>query len=134
MIRKIVYINIVSLAVLALTIMCEAKRPADNSACTMDAKAFKSMDLADVKILDVRTPEEYASGHVAGAKMIDVKDSSFENSLSGLDKSQKYVVYCKSGIRSGRAATIMAKHGFSDVCVVKSKIDELRSEGMPFEP
>ncbi len=134
MVRKIVYFNVFSLVVLVLTIMCNAKKPTDGTACTMDAKTFKSMDRSHATVLDVRTPAEYASGHVAGAKLMDVKDSSFEQKLSGLDKSQKYVVYCKSGIRSHRAAGIMIEHGFKDVCEVKDGVKELKSAGVAFQP
>jgi len=68
----------------------------------------------DVQILDVRTPEEYAEGHIKGALLADYNGTSFrEDALKVLDKGKKVAIYCRSGRRSAAAAEILSKEGFS---------------------
>lgn len=63
--------------------------------------------------LDVRTPEEYMEGHIAGAINIDVNDADFENiCLSKISEGQTIALYCRSGKRSKRAAKILSKHKY----------------------
>jgi len=69
---------------------------------------------ADVKILDVRTPEEYAEGHLAGSILVDFKSETFEaDAISALGETRQVAVYCRSGRRSAEAAKILGKHGFT---------------------
>ncbi len=70
-------------------------------------------DSSGVQILDVRTAEEFAEGHLPNAINIDVKQSSFkEDALKQLDKSRRIAVYCRSGRRSVTAANILVQNGF----------------------
>jgi len=64
-------------------------------------------------LIDVRTPEEYAQGHIDGSMNIDVKDSNFESTIDKQDKTLTYFVYCRKGNRSNRAAEIMREKGFT---------------------
>ena len=64
-------------------------------------------------LVDVRTPEEFGSGHIKGAKNIPV--SEIEQRASELPKDKPVVVYCRSGARSGRARSILRAKGFADV-------------------
>lgn len=67
----------------------------------------------NVQLLDVRTPEEYAEGHIRGAKNINVYDRNFiEVAVESLDKSRPVAVYCRSGRRSAEAAELLAKKGY----------------------
>jgi len=66
-------------------------------------------------VIDVRTPAEYAAGHIAGAQNIDVEAADFGTRIATLDKKGAYLVYCHSGRRSGLAADQMAKAGFTDI-------------------
>lgn len=66
-----------------------------------------------VQLVDVRTAEEYAEGHIAEALNIDVKQDDFMQQAKGqLDASKPVAVYCRSGRRSANAATLLAKEGF----------------------
>ncbi len=68
----------------------------------------------DVIVLDSRTAQEYADGHIQGAVNIDVKADDFEKkAVSTLDKSKTIAVYCRSGRRSKIAAATLAKNGFT---------------------
>jgi phage shock protein E len=66
-------------------------------------------------VIDVRTPAEYAEGHVPNALLIDVSASSFASQISQLDPNQAYVVYCRSGNRSAVAISQMLAAGFTEL-------------------
>ena len=66
-------------------------------------------------IIDVRTPAEFASGHLDGAVNIDIQSPDFTSRIEGLDRDGSYVVYCRSGNRSGMAMAQMLDMGFTDV-------------------
>lgn len=66
-----------------------------------------------MQLLDVRTREEYDEGHIAGAVLVDVNDSDFvEKAVSVLDKQRPVAVYCRSGRRSARAASLLTEQGY----------------------
>ena len=66
-------------------------------------------------VLDVRTPQEFKSGHLTRATNIDVLNTTFRDNISGLDKDKTYYLYCHSGNRSGQAGEIMKSLGFKHV-------------------
>ncbi len=65
-------------------------------------------------IIDVRTPEEFASGHLEDAVNIDVQSGDFAARISELDPEASYIVYCRSGARAGNAVAQMAELGITD--------------------
>lgn len=64
-------------------------------------------------IIDVRTPDEFASGHLDGAVNIDVQSAEFDARVGQLDPESSYVVYCRSGNRSTQAIDRMTALGFT---------------------
>jgi phage shock protein E len=68
-------------------------------------------------IIDVRTPEEFNSGHVQGALNIPVEAPDFATQVSALDPATTYAIYCRSGNRSAVATAEMGdlEGGFSDL-------------------
>lgn len=66
-------------------------------------------------IIDVRTPEEFVDNHLNEAINIDFRDQSFETKLKAMNKEQAYVLYCRSGNRSGQAEKLMKSLGFKSV-------------------
>lgn len=66
-------------------------------------------------VIDVRTPEEYAAGHLPGAVNLDVNGTDFQARLAPLSRSGTYALYCHSGNRSGQALTQMSSKGFTHV-------------------
>jgi len=64
-------------------------------------------------IIDVRTPAEFASGHLDGAVNIDVQSPDFAAQIMELDPNGEYFVYCRSGNRSGQAIAQMNQMGFN---------------------
>lgn len=71
-------------------------------------------DTTTVILVDVRTAEEYGSGHIENALNIDVKQDDFEkNAINMLPKDKTIAVYCRSGRRSKKAAEILSKNGYN---------------------
>ncbi len=64
-------------------------------------------------LLDVRTPEEFAEGHIAGAVNIPVQE--LEQRLSEVPDDKEIVVYCRSGNRSATASTILSNNGYNGI-------------------
>jgi rhodanese-related sulfurtransferase len=82
----------------------------------INQKEFKQlMHKENVVILDVRTPEEFNTGHILGATLINFRDSTFTHQINALDKNKHYLVYCKSGNRSNKAVQHMLNNGFKNV-------------------
>ena len=80
-------------------------------------------------IIDVRTPAEYAEGHVEGAKLIPVDELA--DRLAEVPKDRQLYVYCRSGKRSARAATLLASQGFEKVENVLGGILAWQAAGHP---
>ena len=68
-----------------------------------------------VQLLDVRTPEEFKSGYIAGAKNLNFYDDDFAQQIAKLDKTKPVMVYCAKGGRSASAAEQLNQAGFSKV-------------------
>ncbi len=83
-------------------------------------------------VVDVRTPDEFARGHVAGALAANVLDGAFEQRVDGLDRSAPVYLYCASGARSGRAAAVLEGMGFERV-VNAGGFGDLVEAGAPVE-
>jgi len=84
-----------------------------------------------VIIVDVRTPEEFAGGHIEGALNIDFNSGNFANEITRLNPSENYAVYCRSGSRSGQAASMMHKAGFHDVSNLNGGVIDWTNDGLP---
>ncbi len=98
----------------------------------MAAKDFSTaMKAPGTIVLDVRTPAEYASGHLPAAKNIDIEGAGFANQIAALDKSATYAVYCRSGNRSGTALERMTAAGFGQVYDLAGGIGAWQNMGGP---
>ncbi|MGZ8804328.1 MAG: rhodanese-like domain-containing protein [Microbacterium sp.] len=83
------------------------------TACTA---ATSTVEISEETIIvDVRTPEEFATGHLEGAVNVDLQSGDFEGQITSLPVDGEYVVYCRSGNRSAQAVDIMTTNGFEDV-------------------
>ncbi len=69
----------------------------------------------DTVIIDVRTPQEFATGHLVGAINIDVQSPDFRDRVMALDTDGDYFIYCRSGNRSGQAIAQMSQMGFTEM-------------------
>jgi len=75
----------------------------------------KHKNNADFIILDVRTPHEFKSGHIEKAILLDFYSNTYTDKLNRLDKSKTYLIYCRSGNRSGKTLDLIKNMGFSQV-------------------
>jgi rhodanese-related sulfurtransferase len=82
-------------------------------------------------VLDVRTPEEFAEGHLADAVLVDFYDADFADQLAALDTDVPYLVYCRSGNRSGETLDVMRQLGFRSAVDVGGGILAWASAGLP---
>lgn len=109
-----------------------------STACSQ--KNFESIDVKqfaeliknpDVTLLDVRTPQEYAEGHIEGAILIDVKQDDFmEKARKQLPVGKTIAVYCRSGRRSTDACNKLMAEGYK-VEELKGGITAWQAEKMP---
>ncbi len=93
------------------------------------AEAQQIVEEGDSVILDVRTPEEFAAGHLPGAININVESSDFADRVTGLDESTETLVYCRTGNRSGVATDEMADLGFTTMSDLQGGIEAWSAEG-----
>ena len=88
---------------------------ATGGATALEAAAFGERVGTDGMVtLDVRTPAEFAEGHLPDAVNIDLESGDFTQEIAALDHSAAYAVYCRSGNRSAQALAIMQDAGFTD--------------------
>jgi rhodanese-related sulfurtransferase len=92
---------------------------------------FEEMISDTTVLLDVRTPEEFAEGFIAGAVNLDYKADQFEHKLDSLDKSRTYLVYCAAGGRSDKAAQIMKAKGFTSIVTLDGGMNAWTADGRP---
>ena len=104
-----------------------------DSAMVVSVETFEKMSKKKKKtvILDVRTPEEVAEGHLAGAKNIDVQDELFQQNIEQLDKNKTYLLYCRSGKRTAVAGAKMKAAGFKKVYMLDGGITSWKEKGKP---
>jgi rhodanese-related sulfurtransferase len=81
-------------------------------------KAKQMIDNGDVKVLDVRSEEEYSQGHIKGSLFIPLDE--LESRLDELDKNQSFLVVCRTGSRSSQAAEVLKSNGFTSVYNLQS--------------
>ena len=85
----------------------------------------------DFVILDVRTPEEFAHGYIENALNIDFYSKTFQDEVDNLDRNKTYLIYCRSGNRSGQALALMEKLNFREVYNISDGIIGWQAEKLP---
>jgi phage shock protein E len=125
------------LAILAILLVgagCSSPAAAPTAAVPSPVRTVTASEavalLEDRVVIDVRTPEEFAEGHLAGAVNIAVEAADFAERIDDLDHAGAYLVYCRSGRRSAIAADAMAQAGFTDI-VDAGGMEPLVAAGAP---
>jgi len=103
--------------------------PINITAADAFALIQKNAGNPDFIIIDVRTPDEYAGGHISGAINIDYNATTFKDDVEKLNKDDTYLVYCRTGVRSGMAQGIMKDAGFKNVTSLTGGITEWIAQG-----
>lgn len=91
----------------------------------------KIKELPNAPVIDVRTPDEFSSGHLQNAQNIDISGGDFNQQIETLDKSKPVFVYCLSGGRSASAASAMRGAGFKEVYELDGGIMKWRGANLP---
>jgi len=97
-----------------------------------EAKQLLASD-KDIIIIDVRTPQEFNTGHIKGAKNINVADKNFRPTIESLPRDSSYLVYCLTGARSRYAIKFMKEQDFKSVYHLEHGIVEWTQEGNPLQ-
>lgn len=96
------------------------------SALTACAPAAKDMS-SYTAVIDVRTADEWATGHLEGAVNIDFESGDFSALIDEFDHSANYVLYCRSGNRAGKAIQVMKDAGFTGELVNAGGVSDAAS-------
>ncbi len=117
---------------------CNAQQASSDKASSvknMDSEEVSNLlaNNHDIIIVDVRTPAEFEAGHIARAKNINISDSDFQSQIEKLDRDSTYLVYCRTGNRSGRAIKLMEQLKFKSIYHLQHGITEWVGEGKPVE-
>jgi rhodanese-related sulfurtransferase len=130
--RKLVILVLALLSAGLLTAGCSSATgtaPATNT--RVDVSRFNEVvTSAGTQVIDVRTPAEFAAGHLANAVNIDFEAPTFSDEIGKLDKSATYAVYCRSGNRSRTAAQQMANAGFTTIYELEGGITAWTAAGL----
>ncbi len=86
-----------------------------------------------ITVLDVRTPEEFAEGHIKGAVNIDFNGDDFEKKIGALDPAKPYLVHCASGGRSGQSLPLFEKLKFNQLYHLSTGFGGWVADGQPVE-
>ncbi|HBB43973.1 MAG: Rhodanese domain protein [Parcubacteria group bacterium GW2011_GWA1_44_13] len=96
-------------------------------------EAHKIIQNGKAVVIDVRTPSEFADGHIPGAKNFDIYDSTFEETIRGLKSDTIYVVNCQSGGRSAKACAKMQELGLVGAMNLEGGFIAWKKAGFPVE-
>lgn len=104
--------KILSILIIAITLFnCKAEENAHIQTLPVN-KFEKAIQIHGVQLIDVRTPEEYADGHIENAVVINYFSDDFKEKAQQLDKNKPVYLYCKSGKRSAKASKVLSELGF----------------------
>ena len=110
--------NIIPFLLLLLLPSCVGKNKTSAGSTVLPVEEYAQNLNTDTTafLIDVRTPEEYAEGHIEGAVLMNVKDEqAFIAGIDTLDASHTYYIYCRSGRRSQKASGLMSERGLKVV-------------------
>lgn len=116
--NTIVIIGVVVIAaIIIISLFSRTKKESSNKVMDINVTEFKQQKESQSGIIiDVRSQEEYDEGHLAETdRHHDLMNGDFEAQLDSLDKDETYYLYCRSGNRSGKAASLMTQRGFENV-------------------
>lgn len=101
---------------------------------SVEANTFTSVDVNEAKklmelgitVVDVRTPQEFAEGHIPNAKLIPLQE--LETRLNEFSQDEKYLIVCRSGNRSAQASEILVQNGMKQIYNMTGGMNEWTGE------
>ncbi|RLF58776.1 MAG: rhodanese-like domain-containing protein [Thermoplasmata archaeon] len=137
-VKALIGVVLISIVILQGCTTTEDDSPYSKTQTLLDITAIESYYLIQNNtenpnfiIIDIRTPEEYESGHLADSIIIDYYESTFEKDIDQLDKEKTYLIYCRTGRRTGLAMDIMEDLNFLNVYNMLGGITQWETEGLP---
>ena len=108
--------NIFFIAILCISTFFNCEKFKTNTSVSISTeKMLALVKFDEVQLIDVRTPAEFAEGHLKNAKNIDFYSPDFDLQIEALDKSIPVILYCKSGRRSAKCASKLNAKGFTSI-------------------
>lgn len=118
------------MALFAVLSACGAETTAAVVESVSPQAASEILDSPGAVLLDIRTPDEFVAGHIAGAENIDYYAADFAARLGALDPDTTYVIYCRSGNRTTAALEIFRELGFTKVHAIAGGIVAWETAGL----
>ena len=127
-----------ALAICASPLQAEDSKPAPAPAAveknvSPDEAEKLLKENPNIVVLDVRTEDEFKSGHIPGAKNLDILSPDFAKQLAALDKNKTYLVHCAAGHRSARACKAMNEQKFTSIYHLNEGFKAWETAGKPIE-
>jgi len=127
---------LISAVLIAVVASCGLQSTTDIPINNVDVNTARDLVIQNktVIVLDVRTPEEYAIGHIEGALNINIAQADFSKRVSKLDRDKTYIIHCSANVKNGRSAKsleIMSSFGFDKLLNMEGGIIAWRQSGYP---
>ena len=127
---------LISAVLIAVVASCGLQSTTDIPINNVDVNTARDLVTQDetVIVLDVRTPEEYAIGHIEGALNINIAEADFSKRVSKLDRDKTYIIHCSANVKNGRSAKsleIMSSFGFDKLLNMEGGIIAWEQSGYP---
>ena len=119
--------NRIAILSLILVFSCELlSSPETNIISESD---FIELKDSEYILIDVRTQDEFDSGHINSAINLDFYSNTFKNDILSLSKNETIVLYCRTNNRSSKTANILKENGFKEISVLEGGITEWVKNG-----
>ena len=105
-----------------LLLVCSCQIFESNEINEISVAQFIEIQDSDYILVDVRTIEEYESGHIQDAVNFDFYSESFQNDILSLDKSSSIILYCRTQNRSTKTANYLKENGYKEITVLEGGI------------
>lgn len=122
--RRSITIPLVSISLFLGLAACSSAPSAGGSASTIEVGE-------GTILIDLRTPEEHAAGHLEGARLLDFNGGDLATTIPTLDPDAEYLIYCRSGNRSGQAIALMEQAGFRNLTNLGSLEQAAKATQLP---
>jgi len=127
---------LISAVLIAVVASCGLQSTTDIPINNVDVNTARDLVTQNktVIVLDVRTPEEYAIGHIEGALNINIAEADFSKRVSKLNRDKTYIIHCSANVKNGRSAKsleIMSSFGFDNLLNMEGGIIAWEQSGYP---
>lgn len=127
--------SLLSLLALSISLVACGQSPSANAGAAKNISADEAQAKlsaeSEMLILDVRTPREFAGGHLKNAQNIDFYAPNFKERIAELPKDKPYLIYCASGGRSAKGMRQMQEMGFEQLYNMNGGVGAWQRKGHP---